>query len=114
MDERLEFDELKEHASELQARIASLSQSLIPYYSRRRQLRNEIAQTHVGFWQGADFQVCGFDFDNAETRAGIFPELDRLNEIHAPIVQELNLIRRQLHGLQDRMAALQRLLAKRQ
>lgn len=106
----MELDEMNEQAQRLQNHADELSRSLIPYYNRRKELRNAIGQTHAGSWRDADFVVTNLRLENRENRAMIFPELDRLNQIHAEPVEELRLIRRQLRGLQGRIEQLQKLV----
>lgn len=100
-----EIDRLHAELQEKLAAIRAIDRDhLRDYYNRKRSLQTALIKTHHHVTVDTDpsqppVRVTGYDLNGAAQRAGLFVELDRLNQVHAPIINERRILRQESKAL---------------
>ena len=110
-----ELDELSDYLQSIERQSARISETLIPFYLHRRQLKNCINQTHRGMWHAnrdeqIEFVVTGWRRSNE--RAAMFMDWDQLHRKYAPDVEEKRILTRKAMELSRRIGGLKKLILK--
>ena len=109
-----ELDDLRAEHWQYRNTIALIDAELRPYYERQRSLQVEIIMTFPEHAvvddrdaRGPTLGVIAHSLEGAPERAGLFAELDRLNETFAPTVRQRRNLTIEARTLRDLITRLE-------
>jgi hypothetical protein len=90
----------------LQEQIGAIEKVLIKHYVKRKWLRSSVIQTHeharcLEYRSGPMLVVTGYERGGAQTRFGLFAELDVLNASLAPLVKRKRELEKDIEAIAD-------------